>query len=249
MTEIFHQPDPHHLSRSEGDVGITGEIAIDLNGERQGCKYKRRALMFERRIINGVDELCHSIGNDHLFEHAPCHPFQAVCDAPVFKPMLLMQLVQDILRSLDGSRDQLGVKQNVHREITIMTLGFLVAAKNFDGIAQGLKGVKRQADRQDDLQVLNGVIPADETGKCRKILVRKIEILEKSQHTDVGEDACNQQPAPSSAMRCLDTKPGKIIDGDGDKEYEYVLRYKRHVKVAARRQQQPPAEAVRENKI
>jgi len=35
--EVVHELESHHLCRTDGDIGISGEVAVDLEGEEDGC--------------------------------------------------------------------------------------------------------------------------------------------------------------------------------------------------------------------
>jgi hypothetical protein len=96
-----------------------------------------------------------------------------------------MKLVQNVLRTLDRTCHQLRVIEHVESQIPKVALRFLVAAIHLDGVAQRLKGMERQPNREKDREALDGIIPADEVRECRQVLIGKIEILKKRQHADV----------------------------------------------------------------
>lgn len=50
----------------------------------------------------------------------------------------------------------------------------------------------------------------------RGVLISKIEILEKSQHADIGQDTRHQHPAFFTSIEFLQTKPCKVIHCNGD---------------------------------
>ncbi len=53
-----------------------------------------------------------------------------------------MQLVEDVLRSLNGSGHQLRVEHHVQRVVTEVALRFLVAAIDLDCVAERLEDVE-----------------------------------------------------------------------------------------------------------
>ncbi len=150
MVEVFHQLHTHHLRRPKCDIGIAGEVAVDLDREGQGRQHQRRTIIVCGVAINRVHEADHTVCNDNFLEHAPCHPLQAVGHAGIIEVMFRMQLVQDVLRALDGPCHQLRVIQHIESQIPKVPLCLLMAAIHLDGVAQRLKGVKGQPDRKDD---------------------------------------------------------------------------------------------------
>ena len=91
------------------------------------------------------------VGHHHLNEEAEDDEPHAFRDVLVSKLLLLVQLPQKVARPLDGTRDQLREKHHIERVIAEMPLSLLVAAIHLYHIAHALKGVKRQANRQDDM--------------------------------------------------------------------------------------------------
>ena len=85
-----------------------------------------------------------------------------------------MELVQDVLGTLNRTCYELRVIQDVESQITKMPLCLLMSAVHFDGVAQRLEGVKGQPDGQDDREILDGVVPADEVGKRRQVLIGEV---------------------------------------------------------------------------
>ena len=162
----------------------------------------------------------------------------------VIEMMFLVQLVQDVLRAFDGARHQLRVIQHIESQIAKVPLRFLMTAIHFDGVTERLKGMKGKPDRQNDRKTLDGIVPADEVGERRQVLIGKVEILEECQHTDVGQDAGDQHPALRSSFKFFQTQPGKVIHSNGHDQDDDVFGDECHVKIATGSQQEQPAEAV-----
>ena len=74
-----------------------------------------------------------------------------------------------------------------------MPFGFLFAFVNFDYITQTLKYVERKSQRQSYVQKNQRIIPVDELSDSRHVFVEKIEIFEKKQGAEVGDDAHYQK--------------------------------------------------------
>lgn len=87
---------------------------------------------------------------------------------------------------LDGSGHELGEKADKGQKFNQVGGGFQMPSVHVDGVAQRLKGVKTDADRQDDVQVanLNG-LPQKGEGPG-KAVDEKVVVFEKSQQAEVG---------------------------------------------------------------
>src|SRR5690349_13056865 len=121
---------------------------------------------------------------------------------------------------------------------------FLMAAIDFDGIAQRLKGVEGQTDREDDRETVKRVIPANKFCKHRQVLIGKIEIFEESQHTDVGQDAGDQDPALFTSLKSFQPQPRKIIYCNRHRQNENIFWNEGHIEVTTGRQQKHPAKSM-----
>ena len=108
--------------------------------------------MSARIPIHLVHEHGQSVGDDHLLEQPPQHQFEPVGHLGPVEPMDLAELVKQVLRPLDGPRDQLRIEHHVYREDARMLLRLLPAPVDLDDVGQALEGVKGQAQRQDDVQ-------------------------------------------------------------------------------------------------
>ena len=70
-----------------------------------------------------------------------------------------------------------------------MTFRFLVAAIDFDGVAQGLKRVEGKADGQNEAERFDRIVPVDCARQRSKVGVEEIEILEDTQKTKAENNA------------------------------------------------------------
>src|ERR1044071_7886749 len=142
MVEVLHQLHTHHLCGTQRDVRIAREVTVDLNGKSQGCKNESRAGLLSRIVVNGIYKQDHPIGDNDLLEQPPGHPFESIGHALIFEALLCVELVQDILRALDGSRHELRVVHHIQCQIAKMTFGLLMTAIDLEGVAQRLKRMK-----------------------------------------------------------------------------------------------------------
>src|SRR3977135_150675 len=101
-----------------------------------------------RGIEDGVREFDEPVGDDDFFEHSPHNQFQSFYNIVIIEPFLLMELVQHILRSFDGTGDQLGIKHHIERIDTKMSFGGVLAPVYLYGITHRLESMKGEPDGQ-----------------------------------------------------------------------------------------------------
>ena len=85
----------------------------------------------------------HSVGNHHLFKHAPAYELHAANQVVPTEVVLFVKLVEHILRPLYRAGHELGVEHDVERVYPEMPLRLLVAPTHLDGVAHGLKRMER----------------------------------------------------------------------------------------------------------
>ena len=71
--EILHQFDSKQSGGAQGDVGIAGEVTVNLYGKEKGCQTQGKTLEKGDIIVNFIGIRSKSIRNDKFFEKAPCH--------------------------------------------------------------------------------------------------------------------------------------------------------------------------------
>jgi len=78
--EVGRQPVAHHLGRADRDVGITREVAVDLEHEEHGGEQQRNPVVVGRVRLDAVDQHGEPIGDHDLLEEYAEHLLQAVRD-------------------------------------------------------------------------------------------------------------------------------------------------------------------------
>ena len=147
--------------------------------------------------------------------------------------LLRMELMQNVLRTLDGPGHQLGIIHHVERQITKVTFRLLVPPVYLDGVTERLEGVKRQPNGENDRKIVDGIVPADKVRQRCQVFIGKVEVLEKYQHPDVGQNTGNQHPAFFLPFKFFQAQSCKVIDGDRHCQNEDIVRDERHVEIAA----------------
>src|SRR5689334_2350769 len=103
--------------------------------------------------------------------------------------MLLAKLVQEVLRALDGTGDELWIEHHIQSKDTEMSLGLLVTAVDFNGIAECLEGVERKANRKKDLQKWKRIREPNPIAQHADVGIEEIEVLEDDEHAHICDNA------------------------------------------------------------
>src|SRR5271154_2557854 len=100
-----------------------------------------------------------------------------------------MKLRQQLVRTFDRSGNHLREEGDVERVFQQALLRRHSPAVNLDGVAHGLKGVERQADRQKDRQQRRVELQSKKMRCDAERAGQKVEILEHHQKSDVAKQA------------------------------------------------------------
>jgi hypothetical protein len=116
-------------------------------------------------------------------------------------------------------------------------------------IAQALKCVKGEPDRQDDVERRVVELPAQEPCRAHKRASEKREIFENKKNQTRGNDTDQQQQRFCPTIDLLQVNSRCVIDDDRQSQDQDVDRDKRHVEHTARDKQQRSLPAAAERKI
>ena len=76
--EVVHNVKAQHLCTAPCNVGIAGEIGIELDRICKCCEDEHTAGIGWYIAENRCDEHCDNVGNCNLFEEADCHKLKAL---------------------------------------------------------------------------------------------------------------------------------------------------------------------------
>jgi hypothetical protein len=91
--------------------------------------------------------------------------------------MLFVKLVDQVIRPLNRTGNQLGIKHHIQSVYPYVFFGFLLLSVNLYNITQALEGMKRQSDRQYKFQKMDRIVPVEEIGDQREINIKKIKVF------------------------------------------------------------------------
>ncbi len=124
--------------------------------------------------------------------------------------------MEKILRTLDRAGDELREEHDVRRVRRQIVDGLLISPVHFHHIAQALKRMEGQPDRQDDVQRRVGDLPAEEGGNADNTGSEEIEVLEDDQDEARRDDTGPKQNFSGFPDGSDQINAGKEIDEDRD---------------------------------
>ena len=140
--EIAAQADAEEFGTADGDVAVAGEVAVDLDGEKEGSQQQRRAVEPVGMIEDDVDIDGATVGYHHLFEEAPQHLPETVDGGGIIELARLFELGQQAGGTFDRTSHQLGEETDVSKEGDDVAGRLHVATVHVDAVAESLKGVE-----------------------------------------------------------------------------------------------------------
>src|SRR5688500_1506808 len=152
LTEVLHQPESHHLGRSDRDIGVAGKIAVNLIGEQHGNDGQRDSVVCLWPRVDSIDSDGEPVCDNNLFKQSPHHQLETVGYATILEVVLFAKLAEQVLRTLDRTGDELRIEQHVQSKDPEVALSALIAQIHLDDVAHRLKRMEGQSDRQNDLE-------------------------------------------------------------------------------------------------
>ena len=165
VVEVTHQFDTKEFSRSDCDVRIAGEIAVDLERKENSCKEQSRAgLSVIRRPY--LIHICSAvIGNHYLFEQAPEYLAHSIHGLVIGEAPVRLELRQEVGSAFNRSGHQLREERNKSKESDDVLGGFYLLAIDIYRVAEGLESIEGNADRKDDFEEQAICVNAEELSK------------------------------------------------------------------------------------
>ena len=150
--EISREFDIEELGHPAGDVGIAGKIAVDLSGEgigKQQARSGRYVCGLDARL-DQFDEMGEIVGQHYLLEQSPAdQPGPRLCLCPGNARPLGRNLGQQVGCACDRPGDQLRKEGNKSDVVDQLVVRGEFAPIDVRRVADGVKGVERNARRQD----------------------------------------------------------------------------------------------------
>ncbi len=152
MVEVLHEPEAHDPRHPAGDVGVAGEVAVDLERKGQRAEVDRPRAEPELAVEDRVGDEGEVVRHYHLLEEAPHREVEPGHRVRPPRVPGALHLGEQVARGHDRARDHVGEKRDEQREVHGVLRGLDVAAVDVHDVADALERVERDADRQHDPQ-------------------------------------------------------------------------------------------------
>ena len=160
--EIIRHPEAHDLCRADGEIGVAGEVPVNLEGE----EHRRRHQLEPGVGFIAAENLAHRngapVGDHQLLEIPPEHPVQPPLHSVDTGLFRICQLRKHPPRPLDRPGAQQGKEGHEGSIPGEIPLRFQLAAINVKDIAKRLEGKEGNSHRQSQLQSRTGHTPLRE---------------------------------------------------------------------------------------
>ena len=150
--EVLHELDAEQLGRTDSDIGIAGEIAVDLESKQDSREQQCAGAMRREIEEDGIDIAAAVVGHNDLLEQAPEDQAHAVCGLGSRESALTLELRQEIGSSFDRARHQLWEEAQESRESYKIAGGLDMLAIDIDAIRESLESVETDAYGQNQVQ-------------------------------------------------------------------------------------------------
>ncbi len=133
MIEITHQFDPEKARRPPSDVGVAGEIRVDLHGKGEhSCPKDRKGWLIKREDFVGQESRV--VRHDDLLKKSPQHQAERAAPVDGIESAIAMVLRQHVRGALDWPGHELWKEGNVKCVVEEVPFGFHAADIYVDDI-------------------------------------------------------------------------------------------------------------------
>ena len=157
----------------------------------------------------------------------------------------IRELGQKVGSANDGAGQKLGKKRDEQCKVQGRTRGRDAPAIDVDAVAEGLKCIERNSNREDDLQWGPAHLGAERIENLNRGMLEQSGIFEKTEQSEIGPETDRQQPTPSNRIVrvCQSLAHEEVYAGGADDE-EDEDGIPRHVESVAGNEQHELARCV-----
>src|SRR5262249_24185843 len=148
-SEIAQEIDTYDLGGADRDIGISGEVTVDLKREEYRSENKRASDVVTSIVVHGVHVDGQTVADDDLLEQAPKELGESFANPCVLEVRLSLELGDQVPGAFDRAGDQLGKIHDEEQKALVVALWWVAAPIHVGRIADGLERVERDPDRQN----------------------------------------------------------------------------------------------------
>ena len=194
--KIPHELDPEQSRGSDRDVRVAGEVAIDLNRKADRRVQELPPRCRTNMVVGLGNDLRQTVGDHNLDEESPQDLAKRVGRCFEVEHAAPGKLTEQIPRPHDRSGNEVRKEENEAKVAHRIVDGIEFPAIHVDRVAERLKRVKADSHGKDDAERHGRRMQAEERAEAGKRIAEEIEVFEKRQGTEVGDER-QEQPCPS----------------------------------------------------
>jgi hypothetical protein len=238
--EVLGQLEAEEARRAAGDVGVAGEVAVELPGVGVNGDDDLGGAEGARVVEDAIDEVGgQEVRDEYLLDETHEDEEEAFAGALVVEGGLYRELGQELGSADDGPRHELGEECDEGGELEEGAVGRDAPAVDVDGVAEGLERVEGDAHRQHEVEHrrLHRQAHAREAGAHGRH--EEVGVLEEAERAQVAHQAQrDQRLAQGRALGAAQGGADVVIEERGADDEEEERRVPRHVEHVAGPQQQ-----------
>lgn len=149
--EVLREVEAHEQSDSDGDVGVSGEVGIDLKRVGKEGEEVLETAEKQRVVEDTVNEIDGEVVAEYnLLRQAVEYPKDRDAELPPAEAERLVNLRDKLLGAHDRTGDQLREEGNIEAEVQQVADRNYLAAIDVRGVGDDLEDIETDADGQDD---------------------------------------------------------------------------------------------------
>ena len=205
--EVFGQVDAQHLRPADGHIGVSCEVAVDLQSV-DGCgEHQKDAGIAFKSPVDRIHQHSRPIRNAELQEEAPGHGEKAPAQSVEIRLLGLFILRQQLVPPADGPGKKLGKEGDKQGKPQKVLLRLVFAPIHIDEIPRRLEGEEGDARWLQQAHPGHGLSQPQSSGQGVDAVKAEVQVFVHQQSTQGSPQAQPKQPPP---LFLPQQQPGRI---------------------------------------
>lgn len=219
LSEVLGKPDAHEPGTAHGDIGVAGEVAVDLQGKEHGGQHHGHTTCTGSVSIGRIHKGGQEVGDEHLFAVSTHQEPDALGDVLLIQGVGGLQLGQQVTGALDGSRHQLREKGDKQSVVPQVSLGPDGAPIDVKGVGHGLEHIEGDAHGQQQMEAGKAALHPEQLQQGEHAPQGKVHVFEEEQDAQAHHRIQNHRTALLlSGLRPLDAQSACVGHQGGEKD-------------------------------
>ena len=223
----MREADAEEIAEADGHIAVAGKIEINLVGVAEDAEPCAKSGKMRGLFPGGIDDGGDGVGEEDFFHHADGE--EGPADVEPAGAVVVVEIIEigfHLAKADDGAGYELRKERDVTGEFPEIARGSDDAAVGVNHIADGVEGIKGNADGKNDVErgrVDGNVEPRRDLGEAGDC---EVEIFEEAEEEKVNGDGNDQEEFASAGVSGAEhAEAGKIADrgGEGHERAEFVV--------------------------